>query len=74
MSVPVSNDLIFRSGRAEKGKELVELAKSLGALAAQVVYAGKQHGFDFADHDPVTADAILRLRVVQFFKDRLLTA
>jgi carboxymethylenebutenolidase len=54
-----------------KGKELVELAKSVGAPAEQIVYPGKPHGFDFADNDPATADAIRR--VVEFFKDRLLT-
>jgi carboxymethylenebutenolidase len=54
-----------------KGKELVELAKSVGAPAEQVVYPGKPHGFDFADNDPATVDAIQR--VVQFFHERLLT-
>jgi carboxymethylenebutenolidase len=54
-----------------KGKELVELAKSVGAPAEQIVYLGRQHGFDFADNDPATADAVRR--VVQFFHERLLT-
>ncbi|WP_316173199.1 dienelactone hydrolase family protein [Bradyrhizobium sp. SZCCHNRI2049] len=53
-----------------KGKELVELAKSVGAPAEQIVYPGKQHGFDFSDNDPATADAIQR--VVHFFHQRLL--
>jgi carboxymethylenebutenolidase len=53
-----------------KGKELVELAKSVGAPAEQVVYPGRPHGFDFADDDPATADAIRR--VVQFFHAHLL--
>jgi hypothetical protein len=39
------------------------------APAEQVVYPGKQHGFDFADNDPTTADALRHL--VQFFRAHL---
>jgi carboxymethylenebutenolidase len=51
------------------GEALVALAKSVGAPAEHIVYPGKAHGFDFADHDPATADAIQR--VTRFFAERL---
>ena len=51
------------------GEALVALAKSVGAQAEHVIYPGKAHGFDFADHDPMTADAIQR--VGRFFRERL---
>jgi carboxymethylenebutenolidase len=54
-----------------KGTDLVRLAKAVGAPAEQVVYPGRQHGFDFADDDPMTTDAIAR--VVRFFQARLTT-
>jgi carboxymethylenebutenolidase len=52
------------------GEALVALAKSVGAPAEHVVYPGKGHGFDFADNDPMTADAIQR--VTHFFTERLM--
>ncbi|QPF88420.1 dienelactone hydrolase family protein [Bradyrhizobium genosp. L] len=52
-----------------QGEELVKLGKSVGAPAEIVTYPGKGHGFDFADNDPATADAIGR--VVNFFAARL---
>ena len=52
-----------------KGEELVRLGKRLGSPAEIVTYPGKAHGFDFADHDPMTADAIGR--VARFFQARL---
>jgi carboxymethylenebutenolidase len=52
-----------------KGKELVQLAKQVGAQAEMVIYPGKEHGFDFSDTDPMTADAIGR--VVRFFQIQL---
>jgi carboxymethylenebutenolidase len=55
-----------------KGKELVELGKAVGAPAEQIVYSGREHGFDFSDTDPMTADAIRR--VVAFFQARLFIA
>jgi carboxymethylenebutenolidase len=53
-----------------KGQELVNLAKAVGAQAEQVTYPGREHGFDFSDTDPMTADAVGR--VVQFFETNLL--
>jgi carboxymethylenebutenolidase len=52
-----------------KGQELVRLANAVGSTAELVTYPGKEHGFDFSDTDPMTADAIGR--VVRFFQDRL---
>ena len=52
-----------------KGEELVQLAKRLGVEAKQITYPGRQHGFDFVESDPTTADAIGH--VVHFFEDRL---
>jgi len=54
-----------------RGEELVRLGKRVGASAELVTYPGKAHGFDFADHDPVTADAVGR--VSRFFQGRLST-
>jgi carboxymethylenebutenolidase len=54
------------------GVALVKLAKSAGAEADQIIYPGKQHGFDFSDRDPSTGDAIAH--VVDFFKTRLIAA
>lgn len=51
------------------GEELVKLAKAVGAPAEQVTYPGREHGFDFSDADPMTADAVQR--IVQFFQARL---
>ncbi|HLG82969.1 MAG TPA: dienelactone hydrolase family protein [Bradyrhizobium sp.] len=48
-----------------EGERLVKLAKAAGAEAEQVTYPGKTHGFDFADTDPATFDAIGR--VARFF-------
>jgi carboxymethylenebutenolidase len=53
-----------------KGEELVKLGKALGAEAELVTYPNRQHGFDFSDTDPMTADAIER--VIRFFQARLL--
>jgi carboxymethylenebutenolidase len=53
-----------------KGEELVRIAKELGAPAEQVTYSGREHGFDFSDTDPMTADAIGR--VVRFFRVHLM--
>jgi carboxymethylenebutenolidase len=53
-----------------KGQELVDLARALGAQAEQVTYPGREHGFDFSDADPMTADAVGR--VVRFFEAHLL--
>jgi carboxymethylenebutenolidase len=47
-----------------KGTELVRLARSLGASAEQVTYPGRAHGFDFADKDPMAADAIARRAIL----------
>jgi carboxymethylenebutenolidase len=58
-----------RSVPLAKGEELVRIAKKLGAPAEQVTYPGREHGFDFSDADPMTADAVAR--VVQFFQARL---
>lgn len=52
-----------------KGEALVGLGKSVGAAAEIVRYPGKAHGFDFADNDPMTADAVGR--VASFFQARL---
>ena len=52
-----------------KGRQLVELGKSVGAEAEFVPYPGKAHGFDFSDTDPMTSDAIDR--VTRFFQPRL---
>jgi carboxymethylenebutenolidase len=52
-----------------KGQELVKLADAVGSTAEQVTYPGKDHGFDFSDTDPATADAIGR--VTRFFQARL---
>jgi len=52
-----------------KGQELVKLAGAVGSTAEQVTYPGKDHGFDFSDTDPATADAIGR--VTRFFQARL---
>ncbi|WP_244549703.1 dienelactone hydrolase family protein [Bradyrhizobium erythrophlei] len=51
------------------GEALVRLGKSVGAAAEIVRYPGKAHGFDFADNDPMTADAVNR--VAGFFQVRL---
>lgn len=58
-----------RSVPVMKGAELVALARSVGAPAEQVTYPNKGHGFDFADKDPVAADAVVR--VVHFFSVQL---
>jgi len=60
-NVPLSN-----------GQALIKLAKAVGAQADQIVYPGKPHGFDFANNDPATADAIAH--VVDFFKRQLIAA
>jgi carboxymethylenebutenolidase len=52
-----------------KGQELVRLAKAVGSDAELVTYPGREHGFDFSDTDPMTADAIGR--VTRFFQARL---
>lgn len=52
-----------------KGEALVKLAQSVGASAELVTYAARDHGFDFSDADPMTADAVRR--VTQFFQGRL---
>ncbi|MES5485495.1 dienelactone hydrolase family protein [Bradyrhizobium sp. INPA03-11B] len=51
------------------GEQLVRLGKSVGAAAEIVRYPGKAHGFDFADNDPMAADAVNR--VAGFFQARL---
>jgi carboxymethylenebutenolidase len=53
-----------------KGEELVKLGKALGTEAELVAYPNRQHGFDFSDTDPMTADAVDR--VIRFFQARLL--
>ena len=53
-----------------KGQELVDLARAVGAQGEQVTYPGREHGFDFSDTDPMTADAVGR--VVRFFEAHLL--
>jgi carboxymethylenebutenolidase len=55
-----------------RGEALVKLARTTGAQAEQITYPGKPHGFDFADNDPTTADAIMH--VTGFFKTRLMAA
>jgi carboxymethylenebutenolidase len=55
-----------------KGQELVKLANAVGSTAEQVTYPGKEHGFDFSDTDPATADAIRR--VTRFFQVRVASA
>jgi carboxymethylenebutenolidase len=52
-----------------KGQELVKLANAVGSDAELVTYPGREHGFDFSDTDPMTADAIGR--VTRFFQTRL---
>ncbi len=54
------------------GEALVRLGKSVGAAAEIVRYPGRAHGFDFADNDPMTADAVNR--VAGFFQARLSAA
>ena len=67
--------LIALHGEADKnvsiseGRELVALAKSVGAEAEFVPYPGRGHGFDFSDTDPMTPDAIDR--VTRFFRAKL---
>ncbi len=56
----------------ENCRKLVELAKSVGAEAEFVPYAGRPHGFDFSDSDPTTTDAIGR--VTRFFQAHLAPA
>ena len=51
------------------GEALVKLTKAVGAPGEQVKYAGKGHGFDFADNDPATNDAVER--VCRFFQAHL---
>jgi carboxymethylenebutenolidase len=45
------------------------LVRYFGSDAEQVTYPGREHGFDFSDTDPMTADAIGR--VIRFFQARL---
>lgn len=52
-----------------KGEELIKLGKAIGAGAELVSYPDRQHGFDFSDTDPMTADAVGR--VTRFFESRL---
>jgi carboxymethylenebutenolidase len=52
-----------------KGQELVKLGKAIGAEAEFVPYPNRQHGFDFSDTDPMTADAVGR--IINFFETRL---
>jgi len=52
-----------------EGEELIKLGKALGAKAELVTYPGKEHGFDFSDTDPMTADAVGR--VALFFQSQL---
>jgi carboxymethylenebutenolidase len=52
-----------------KGQQLVNLGKAIGAEAEFVPYPNRQHGFDFSDTDPMTADAVGR--VINFFEARL---
>jgi len=51
------------------GTSLVALAKATGPSAEQITYPGKPHGFDFADDDPATQDAVTR--VAGFFRTHL---
>ena len=68
--------LIALHGEADKnvpiaeGRQLVALAKSVGADTEFVPYPGRAHGFDFSDTDPMTPDAIDR--VTKFFQARLI--
>jgi carboxymethylenebutenolidase len=55
-----------------EGEELVKAGKAIGTEAEFVAYPGRQHGFDFSDTDPMTADAVGR--VVRFFESRLKNA
>ncbi|MBV8362414.1 MAG: dienelactone hydrolase family protein [Deltaproteobacteria bacterium] len=59
-----------RSVPLAKEEELVKLARAVGAQAEQVTYPSREHGFDFSDTDPVTADAVGR--VIRFFQEHLL--
>ena len=52
-----------------KGQELVKLGNAIGAEAEFVPYPNRQHGFDFSDTDPMTADAVGR--IINFFETRL---
>jgi carboxymethylenebutenolidase len=52
-----------------EGERLVRVAKAAGGEAEQVIFPGKQHGFDFSDTDPATSDAIGR--VTRFFEQHL---
>jgi len=52
-----------------EGQKLVRLANAVGSTAEQVTYPGKEHGFDFSDTDPATADAVGR--VTGFFHAKL---
>ena len=54
------------------GEALVKLGKTVGAPAELVRYPGRAHGFDFADNDPMTADAVSR--VIGFFQSHLTAA
>ncbi len=51
------------------GEALVKLTKAVGGTGEQVRYAGKGHGFDFADNDPAASDAVER--VSRFFQAHL---
>lgn len=51
------------------GEALVKLTKAVGAPGEQVKYAGRGHGFDFADNDPAANDAVER--VSRFFQAHL---
>jgi carboxymethylenebutenolidase len=59
-----------RSVPLAKGEELVKLARAVGAQAEQVTYSSREHGFDFSDTDPMTADAVGR--AIRFFQEYLL--
>jgi carboxymethylenebutenolidase len=65
----VSRPACHSQRAAAEGQELVKLADAVGSTAEQVTYPGKEHGFDFSDTDPATADAIGR--VTRFFQARL---
>jgi carboxymethylenebutenolidase len=48
--LPPLNELHGEADRSvplAKGKELVSLARAVGAPAEQVTYPGREHGFDF---------------------------
>lgn len=51
------------------GAALVALSRAVGAPAEQVTFPGKAHGFDFADNDPATRNAVDR--VARFFAAQL---